>query len=314
MLAPNQSYRRMARPIKIIQPLDTPIRPTSPDQRLTSCLPHEENIGAITVAQLLTLMRQLDRICHTVQPTKETLKVAFGHDIRNLFILACTEVESYWRGVLVANSVSKSQLTTRHYVVLKKAMKLGEYEISFPGYPWLQPVKPFANWNSAKPTEGLPWYDAYNAVKHDREGHFERATLEYAFEAVTACVIMAVAQFGIPQIVYSQPEVKAFFNIVEFPRWSEEDFYIRDSILDHALPEGIRRQTAIGTRCLTPRGKCRCDHHAREAAQAALAQLRRRPACRKPKRPRRHRSIYRPLQMTLTDRLSRRSAAARTGC
>jgi hypothetical protein len=33
-------------------------------------------------------------------------------------------------------------------------------------------------------------------VKHNREGEFERGTLRYAFEAVSGCIALLVAQFG----------------------------------------------------------------------------------------------------------------------
>jgi hypothetical protein len=71
------------------------------------------------------------------------------------------------------------------YVVLRDAMKLDEYAITFPAYPWLEAIVPFKGWGSTtKPSRDLPWYDAYNAVKHNREKEFERATLQHAFSAV----------------------------------------------------------------------------------------------------------------------------------
>jgi hypothetical protein len=88
-------------------------RPSVPDQAAALVLSpvwnpsaqHESNIAnviAIARGQLTTLMRQLERICQTVQPEGPNLS-AFGHDIRNLLILAYTEDEAHWRGVLVAN-------------------------------------------------------------------------------------------------------------------------------------------------------------------------------------------------------------------
>jgi hypothetical protein len=67
-------------------------------------------------------------------------------------------------------------------VNLKAAMRLDEYGVEFPSYPRLPPISPFAGWGSSdKPTQALAWYDAYNAVKHNREAEFERATLGHAF-------------------------------------------------------------------------------------------------------------------------------------
>lgn len=158
----------------------------------------DQDIIALGRGQLSVLTRLLDRICETIHPEKSNLQV-FGHEIRNLLILACTEVETHWRGVLVANGVSKKRYSTNDYVKLISAMRLNEYSITLPSYPWLSPFSPFRTWGTTgKPTQELPWYDAYNAAKHDRELSMHRANLQHAFEAVCGCVIMMAAQFGWP--------------------------------------------------------------------------------------------------------------------
>jgi hypothetical protein len=175
---------------------------------------------------LTTLLRQLDRICQTVQPTEKTFDT-FGHEIRNLLILACTEVESHWRGVLVANGVKGDRFNTKQYVKLMAAMRLDEYAVEFPSFPWLPSISPFAVWGSSgKPTQDLAWYDAYNAVKHNCEAKFERATLGHAFQAVTACAIMMAAQFGLPHGLGQRSELQSFFHFSAVPRWPLSDVYI----------------------------------------------------------------------------------------
>ena len=217
VLGPGEFYPRIARPDDQ-HPGEAP--GWNPGART------ETNVMAIACGQLATLTRQLDRICQTVHPTEKTFGV-FGHDIRNLLILACTEVESHWRGVLVANGVSRGRFDTRDYAALRQAMKLDEYAVDFPAYPWLMPLKPFAGWGSTgSPTRELQWYDAYNAVKHNREAAFERATLRHAFEAVIACAIMMAAQFGLSDGLGQRSELQAFFHISAVPVWALSDVYI----------------------------------------------------------------------------------------
>jgi hypothetical protein len=142
-------------------------RPSVPDQSAAlgsspawnPSAQHETNIAnliAIARGQLTTLVRQLERICQAVQPEGPNLEV-FGHDIRNLLILACTEAEAHWRGVLVANDVrtTNDRYTTNHYVLLRDPMRLDEYAVMFPNYPWLEAFKPYEQWNTAKPTCSL---------------------------------------------------------------------------------------------------------------------------------------------------------------
>ncbi|RFB76605.1 hypothetical protein [Methylovirgula sp. 4M-Z18] len=188
----------------------------------------ELNIVAIARGQLSALTRQLDRICQTVHPKDKALET-FGHDIRNLLILACTEVETHWRGVLIANGAAQigDRLKTFDYVKLNGAMKLGDYAVAFPNYPWLPPFKPFAGWGSSgKPTQELEWYDAYNAVKHDRESTFERATLLRVFEAISACAVMIAAQFGLPAGLGEGSELRSFFQFIAVPQWLLSEIYI----------------------------------------------------------------------------------------
>lgn len=106
-------------------------------------------------------------------------------------------------------------------------MKLNEYAVKFPSYPWLNAMQPYKNWgDSRKPSQDLKWYDAYNAVKHNREVEFERAKLRYVFEAASACFIMLVAQFGLVEGVGQRWDVLSFFQLSAVPKWAPSEVYI----------------------------------------------------------------------------------------
>jgi hypothetical protein len=99
ILAPGRFYPRIARP-SVDRPSDFPGIPLMRSS--------DADFVAIARSQLTALMRQLDLICQTVHPSEDTFN-AFGHSIRNLLILACTEVETHWRGILAANNFRKKQ-------------------------------------------------------------------------------------------------------------------------------------------------------------------------------------------------------------
>jgi hypothetical protein len=144
--------------------------------------------------QLMALRYQLENIFRTDHPVRENFN-AFGHDIRNPLILASTEVEAHWKGVLAANGVKGRN--SKDYVKLSEPLKLRGYAVELPFYPWLEPIRPFADWTpSCTLTKDLGWYDAYQAVKHDRENQFNRATLANALQSVCGCAVMLFAQFG----------------------------------------------------------------------------------------------------------------------
>lgn len=185
----------------------------------------ELDVVAASQGQARSLLRQLERICQTVQPGPRTFE-AFGHDIRNLLVLACMEIETHWRGVLVANGARRRQFSTSDYVKLAEVLQLRAYAVRFPAFPTLESIRPFETWGQgAHPTSDLPWYAAYNAVKHNREGEFEKASLQHAFQAMSGCAVMLVAQYGKWGLGH-QTDLSAFFHLVERPEWPLTEAYV----------------------------------------------------------------------------------------
>jgi len=207
-LEPGQYYPRIARPT-------VPHLNESPGMS-----PNIDN-GLVQTSrgQLVALREQLERIFRAVQPVEENYKT-YGHDIRNLLILAATEVEAHCKGVLKANGVEGEN--TRDYVKLLPVLKLNKYAIELPFYPWVGSVRPFDTWEPNLPTQSLAWYDAYNAVKHDRDENFSRGTLLNALRAVCAVAIMNYAQFG---LYADNRDARAFFALKEKPKFDPTEVY-----------------------------------------------------------------------------------------
>jgi len=208
-LDPGQYYRRIARPITMSESDTLWLPDTASERRYIT--------GAQN--QLASLIDDLRTICRVVQPSPGTLSV-YGHEIRNLLILAATEVEMHWRGILVANG-KKVKGSTGQYVALADPLRLREFSVHFHPCPDMDPVMPFADWDADKASKSLAWYTAYNGVKHNREFEFEQATLGNAFNAIAACAVMLVAQFGQSAVT---GELSSFLS-VEAPTWSMEDMY-----------------------------------------------------------------------------------------
>jgi hypothetical protein len=79
-----------------------------------------------------------------------------------------------------------------------------------------------AAWTKSDPTKSLAWYDAYHGVKHNREAEFRRGTLKRAFEAVSACIVLLVAQFGSTALNF---ELSRFVGL-RIPVWPIGDMYL----------------------------------------------------------------------------------------
>lgn len=209
-LGPGRYYPRIARPYALMKKQMLRL----PEPQL------EQRYLASASNQLDALIDSLKAICRVVQPAPATLSV-YGHEIRNLLILASTEAEMHWRGVLAANGASDRSGTT-HYVSLVEPLKLRDYRVRFHASPGIEEIGPFANWDAAAPSQSIPWYAAYNGVKHNREFEFEKATLANAFGAIAACAVMLVAQFGEAAL---SPDVRRFMGIA-IPEWRLEEMYL----------------------------------------------------------------------------------------
>lgn len=171
------------------------------------------------------LVDRLGAILRTVQP--EGNRRAFGHDIRALLLLACTEVENSWRAILIANNYShnRGRWTTRDYVALRRPLRLSEWEVAMPLHLRYGPIRPFRSWRPDAPTRSLRWYHDYNETKHDRETNLDRGSLASAIDAVGAAYVMLLAQVG-PDDPRAARFMPRDFAVISRPSWTLREGYV----------------------------------------------------------------------------------------
>ena len=213
-LPPGAFYRRIARPSDQ-HPLEAP--------GLVHLMEDELDAPFSSLNQMRSLVGLLNTIFQAVHPVSSNM-TCFGSATRNLLILACTECEAQWRGVLAANGYLKPRTNTEDYVKLLPAMRLNEYEVRLQHYPWLPPIAPFGSWDTTASTQSLGWYENYNAAKHDREAYFDRASLESALQAVVGVWVMIAAQFGIDGI-REFDDLSRYFHLESVPLWRYSQVY-----------------------------------------------------------------------------------------
>jgi hypothetical protein len=173
-----------------------------------------------------SLFNYLVDIFSYVEPSVENFG-AFGHKIRELIILTCTEIESAWRAILLENGYKpKSSFTTADFFHTKEALRLEQWRVSLTEYPDLNSFSPFSDWESSFPTKSLIWYDVYNAIKHNREACFHQATMEHLLNAVAALFIMQAAQWGPELYSFFHGNVPSPFQINSYPTYEHFEMYI----------------------------------------------------------------------------------------
>ncbi len=177
------------------------------------------------------LLERLDDLFLYIEPTSDSL-ATFSHKTRELLILACTDVENSWASYLADASVvpsSGSRFTTNDYVRLHQRLHLAEYRLSLKAHASVPPSQPFHGWNNANPTRSLPWYNAYNQTKHDRQAHFDKATLRHCIDAVAASLILFATRFSPYPLFNGGGTASTLFNQLfqfELVQPRPETFYV----------------------------------------------------------------------------------------
>lgn len=191
-----------------------------PTPKIYGDYPHER---AAAIFNAVSLVSRLTTAFQFVDPDPKN-DTTFGTEFRNILILSATEFEAQCKGILRANSYDTGDdryWKTTDYVKIEMAARLGDYSIRFSGYPWIDPISPFKDWDAGAPIKSLDWYDAYNDVKHDREQHFQSATVRLAIRSVAAVSIIGLAQYGID--FFRRSSLGDVLEVVERPAWSIGD-------------------------------------------------------------------------------------------
>lgn len=214
-LRSGQYFPRIARPSDQ-HPLDMPSSPPS------DSIDEQEAFTAFRFFH--QLIRDLELVMETVEPVAANLD-CYGNRIRSLLILVCTECENQMRGVLRENGIEKERYNTKDFFKLFGPMRLSEYAVSFDKLPWLGSFAPFRGWCERQPTHSLPWYDAYNAAKHERARYSEKANLRMVFDSISALWILFLAQYGTGMLSAGQFR-NSDIECTEAPRWRYSEVYV----------------------------------------------------------------------------------------
>ncbi len=178
--------------------------------------------------ELKILIEKLHDILLVIEPDDNCLHV-YGHKIRELLILACTECENLWTSYIRLSGNTKPVLKTTDYIKLKDKLFLGEYQVTFSNHPYEKIFTPFKDWDKAQSTQSLKWYDGYNKTKHNKNKYFCEATLENCINAISAIIVLFCVRYG-PYALIGEHDIctnliNEYFSIsLENPKF--ESFYI----------------------------------------------------------------------------------------
>jgi len=173
--------------------------------------------------ELQVLTSDLER-CFDVNTLSEANLAAFGTQYEKIIYFACIGVESCLRRVVLGTVPSERRLSMRDYVKVRDALRLNEITIELADYPWFPGIAPFQYWSEENPTSSLGWFDAYNRLKHDKQGNEHLASMENAIKSCAAYYAVAYATYG-SDLSPKLFSTHNYFRRAIGPKWRPEDVY-----------------------------------------------------------------------------------------
>lgn len=155
----------------------------------------------------LILQDDIKTLFEYIEPADINLPT-FSYRIHELLMRTCTEVEANFKAILRENIYSPTyrsgsktgQIRTEEfwnindYIKINKTHHLDNYFVEFPFWRGNKNrYQPFLNWQNSN---SLPWYQAYNDTKHDKNEKFEIANFENLLNAFTGLFVLLSSQFN----------------------------------------------------------------------------------------------------------------------
>jgi hypothetical protein len=146
------------------------------------------------IRAFLLIQKDVQELLDYIEPADKNIN-CYSYRIHALLMRVCVEIEANCKAILQENSYAKStDLKMIDYRKLNATHRLSSYQVKIPIWNGNKNLRsPFSAWASGG---SLPWYQAYNIVKHDRRLEFEMATFDYLIEAVCGLLVILSSQFG----------------------------------------------------------------------------------------------------------------------
>jgi len=166
---------------------------------------------------LAILIQKLQEVLLYIEPSEAGLQT-YSHKLRELLILACTDLECSLKHYKLGENKNMSD-----YCKILTLIDLSNYSVILNGYSMFYKTSPFEGWQ----TEKLTWYQAYNDTKHNRNNAFNRATLDNCLKAVCANIVMFCVRYS-PYFLYNENDwcsnlIRNTFDVIIEP---DKDIYI----------------------------------------------------------------------------------------
>jgi hypothetical protein len=225
--------------MSITRPFRRTARPRAPDNKyfLHRLVHHPKfaiNPGHY-VRAFGIIQQDFQKLIEYIEPADENEK-AFSFRIHELLVRTSIEVEANLKAILLENGYAKQRdlKMKDDYLKVERSHRLSAFRVQMPFWRGVKSERtPFSAWANGQP---LPWYQDYNAVKHDRNREFPKATFASLVDAISGLAVVLSAQFVRQSFIPTDrmswaietefvPAIGDFFQ-VRFPTdWPQNEWY-----------------------------------------------------------------------------------------
>lgn len=159
----------------------------------------------------LSLENDLANTSRYIEPSGQ--ENVYSFEFAKLLILSCTEIESIFKIICyeIEGHQVRGDIAAYKEAILKKFPKIVHATVSASRLG--RDIEPFSAWVDGK----LPWWNAYQRVKHDRGNCFSEATYINAATAIAAVYILVFYLAKITNLEFYGIGSKYFFSNYCYP-------------------------------------------------------------------------------------------------
>jgi hypothetical protein len=146
------------------------------------------------VRAFLLIQKDFQALFDYVEPS-DVNHPCYSFRMHELLVRTCIEVEANFKAILAENDYDRlGDWNMGDYRKVNSTHRLSSYKVKVPYWHGVHNIRtPFAGWTA--PAGGLPWYQAYNATKHDRHAEFPRANFENLVDGICGLLALLSSQF-----------------------------------------------------------------------------------------------------------------------
>lgn len=115
----------------------------------------------------------------------------YSIDFVNQIQMIGSEIDVIMKAMSGFCATDRKNIADYASVILVKYPDIVNWEIKVRDIVYI----PFGGWNASNAASSLPWWEAYNDVKHGRDGNFKKASLENTLNALMALYLLEMLYF-----------------------------------------------------------------------------------------------------------------------